>query len=87
MSEKQNRDFSKYDSMSTEELEALLRLDADAPADGESDVELILHVMEVLVNRGNTNDTGKTALESWESFQQLYLSVEGELEDDGDDDE
>ena len=35
MSENQNcgiRDFSKYDEMTTEELEEILRLDAETPA-------------------------------------------------------
>lgn len=76
MSENRNRDFSNYDSMTTEELEEILRLDAEAPEDGASDVELLLYVMEVLANRRNTNNTGKTALEAWESFQQHYLPEE-----------
>lgn len=77
MSENQNRDFSKYDSMTTEALEEILRLDANAPEGGESDVELLLYVMEVLANRRrNTENTGKTALEAWESFQREYLDDE-----------
>lgn len=73
MSEKQNRDFSQYDLMSTDELEEILRLDCDAPEGGESDTELLLYVMEVLANRRNANNTGKTAQQAWESFQQNYL--------------
>lgn len=73
-----NRSFSQYDSMLTEALEEILRLDAEAPMEQESDTELILYVMEVLANR-NTNNTGKTAQESWDSFQQHYLPVEEEL--------
>lgn len=68
------RDFSAYDTMSTEELEKILQSDADAPEGEESDAELILHIMEVLVNRRNdTNNTGKTAAQAWEDFQQHYL--------------
>ncbi|MGN0166980.1 MAG: DUF4367 domain-containing protein [Acetatifactor sp.] len=74
-----SRDFSQYDSMTTEDLEEILRLDAEAPMEQESDTELILYVMEVLANRRNTNNTGKTAQESWESFQQHYLPAEEEL--------
>lgn len=67
------RDFTRYDSMATEELEKILRLDAEAPMEQESDTELILYVMEVLAKRKNKSNTGKTAQESWESFQKHYL--------------
>ena len=67
------RDFTRYDSMTTEELEKILRLDAEAPMEQESDTELILYVMEVLAKRKNKSNTGKTAQESWESFQKHYL--------------
>lgn len=77
MSENQNRgtrDFSYYDSMETDELEQILRLDADAPEGAESDTELILYVMEVLASRrNNTNITGNTAQQAWESFTQNYM--------------
>ena len=43
-------DFSEYDAMSTEELEALLRQDSENEA-GESDPEQLLCIMEVLSNR------------------------------------
>lgn len=82
MSENRNRgnhDFSEYDSMTTEELEAILRLDAEAPIEQESDTELLLYVMGVLANRKNhVTGTGKTALEAWESFRQNYLPAEEE---------
>lgn len=77
MSEKQNRgigDLSKYDTMTTEELEEILRLDAQAPEEQESDTEMILYVMEVLAERKRDNShTGKTALEAYESFKQNYM--------------
>lgn len=66
-------DFSKYDAMETEELEEILRLDSEAPEGQESDTEVLLYVMEVLANRRNANNTGKTAQQAWESFQQQYL--------------
>jgi len=75
MSENQNsriNDFSKYDDMPTEELEEILRLDAEAPEGQESDMEEILYIMEVLAER-KKNSTGNTTLESWNSFQQDYL--------------
>ena len=77
MSENQNRgnvDFAKYDSMATEELEEILRLDAEMPEGQESDTEKILYIMEVLAERKrNTSHTGKTALEAFESFKQNYM--------------
>lgn len=77
MSENQNRgvgDLSKYDAMTTEELEEILRLDAQAPEEQESDTETILYIMEVLAARKRNNvHTGKTALKAYESFKQNYM--------------
>ena len=77
MSENQNRgigDLSKYDEMTTEELEEILRLDAQAPEEQETDTETILYIMEVLAARKRNNGhAGKTALEAYESFKQNYL--------------
>ena len=77
MSENQNRgniDFAKYDSMATEELEEILRLDAEMPEGQESDINKILYIMEVLAERKRNNShTGKTALEAYESFKQNYM--------------
>lgn len=81
MSENRNRDYSKYDSMTTEKLEEILRLNVSAPEGDETDTELLLYVMGVLANRRN-NSIGKTALEAWESFQQNYLSEEEECSED-----
>ncbi len=68
------RDFSTYDAMTTEALEEILRSDVNAPVGEESDVELILHVMEVLANRRNAEgNTRKTAEQAWETFEQYYL--------------
>lgn len=77
MSENLNRDFSKYEAMSTEELEEILRLDAEAPEGAQSDTELVLYILEVLASRRNTNNiTGNTAQDAWESFQQNYMPEE-----------
>lgn len=68
------RDLSQYDSMPTEALEQILRADAETPAEQESDIELILYIMEVLARRKKENQQSeKTAQQSWESFQQHYL--------------
>ena len=80
MSENLNRDFSEYETMETEELEEILRLDAEAPEGAQSDTELILYILEVLANRKNTsNITGNTAQKAWESFQQNYMPEEPEM--------
>ena len=74
MSENLNRDFSQYEAMETEELEEILRLDAETPAGVETDTELVLFILEVLASRRNTtNITGNTAQKAWESFEQNYM--------------
>ena len=76
MSENTNRrhqDFAKYDAMSTEELEEILRLDLDAPPEQESDTEVLLTIMEVLAQRKKPE---KTAFEALESFRQNYMLEE-----------
>ena len=77
MSENQIRrtgDLSYCDTMTTEELEEILRLDAEMPEGQESDTEKILYIMEVLAERKrNTSHTGNTALTAYESFKQHYM--------------
>jgi len=77
MSENQNRgniDFAQYDSMATEALEEILRLDAEMPEGQESDTDKILYIMEVLAERKRNNShTGNTVLEAYESFKQNYM--------------
>ena len=77
MSENQNRgniDLTIYNSMATDELEEILRLDAEMPEGQESDIDKILYIMEVLAERKRNNShTGKTALEAYESFKQNYM--------------
>ena len=60
MSENQNcgiGDLSQFDVMTTEELEEILRLDAEMPEGQESDTEKILYIMEVLAQRNKQNRT------------------------------
>jgi len=77
MSENKNRGIdglSPYDAMTTEELEEILRLDAQAPEEQESDTEKILYIMEVLAKRNKQNNhTGNKALKAYESFKQNYM--------------
>ena len=70
---RRKRDFAQYDSMSTEDLEQILRQDAEAPAEQESDTDKLLYVMEVLARRNReTNCTGATPQEAWTSFREHY---------------
>lgn len=82
MSENQNRgtaDFAKYDTMTTEELEEILRADSQSLEGQETDGELLLYVMGVLAERKrNSENPGKTAQEAWESFEKHYLPKEEE---------
>jgi hypothetical protein len=74
MSDNLNRDFSQYENMETEELEKILRLDAEAPAGTQTDTELLLYILEVLATRKNTtNTTGNAAQQAWKSFEQNYM--------------
>ena len=83
MSENQNckaRDFSQYDQMETQELEAILRQDAESTGGQESDTEKILYIAEVLASRENKHDAGNEAQIAWESFEKDYLPIEEESE-------
>ena len=77
MSENQNsgiNNFSKYDEMSTEELEEILRLDAETTDGQESDVEELFYIMGVLADRKKKQGhTGNTAQEAYEIFKQHYM--------------
>lgn len=69
-----NQDFSRFDSMTNEELEEILRLDAQKNEGEESDLEMLLYVMEVLaVRRKNSENPGKTAEEAFGTFKEHYM--------------
>lgn len=73
MPENRDRGRENLSQMSTEELEQILRQDAEAPADQEADTDFLLDVMEVLAKRDKENNpTEKTAEEAWASFQEHY---------------
>lgn len=82
-----NEDFAKYDTMSTEELQEILRQDASSLEGADSDIDLLLYVMEVLADRRrNSSNPGITALEAYASFQKNYLYDEDTNEDSPDED-
>lgn len=75
MPENQDRrvEFEKYDHMTTEELEEILRKDFEAPPEQEIDTELLLYVTRVLAERDRQSGyTGKKAQEEFESFAKNY---------------
>ena len=73
-----DRDFSRYNHMSTEELEEILRADFALPEDEESDMEKILYITEVIAGRRAGQPTGRYANvdAAWESFVDNYLPAE-----------
>lgn len=74
MSEKGNRRqemLAQYETMTTEELEQLLREDSESPK--ETDTDAVLCVLEVLESRTNKENTGNRVQNAWESFQRDYL--------------
>lgn len=88
-----SKDYSKYDKMSTESLEELLRLDAEL-RDGEGfDVDEILYISEVIAKREKEHPTGRLSEvnvdTAWETFQTKYLPyvTDGRSLYDFDDDE
>ena len=73
-----DRDLSRYNHMSTEELEAILRADFELPEEEESDMEKILYITEVIARRRAGQPTGRyaNADEAWKSFVNNYLPEE-----------
>lgn len=74
--DRKERDFSRYDAISTEELSEILRLDSEAPEGNGLDIDTLLYITGVLAERKETTNTGKTAQEAWSSFQQNYMESE-----------
>ncbi len=75
------RDFSKFDNMSTEKLEDILRADSQLSDGLNSDTDAILYIMEVIAKREKENPTGKftDVHTAWASFNENYLTY---IEDD-----
>lgn len=66
--------FKQYDAMTTEELQQILRDDASKPEGAESNMEMLLYVMDVLAKRRQANHEGKTPEEALETFKQEYYT-------------
>ncbi len=81
MSENQNRESSnllKYNDMTSQQLQELLRLDSETPNHEGTDTEETLYIMEVLAERKKDSFTDEKALRSWETFQRDYLDTQDE---------
>lgn len=74
MQDRKAERFSRFDAMSTEELQAFLREDASKPVGEESDTKEILYVMEVLAKRRKEQNEGKSPVKALESFKQDYYT-------------
>ena len=72
--ERREREFAKYEAMSTEELQQLLREDASKPVGEESDTDALFYIMEVLAKRRKERNEGKSAAEALESFKNKYYT-------------
>lgn len=72
---KLNRDYSKFDLMSTEVLMDILRRDSELPEGEESDSEAIIYIMEVVAKRNKEQQSSafSDVDDAWESFNKNYL--------------
>lgn len=73
-------DYSKYDSMTTEELEEILRQDTDEFQD-ETDIDMLMYVAEVIRGRKEPNPNRKTPKEAFEIFKTHYMPTDSEMEE------
>ena len=73
-----DRDFSRYNHMSTEKLEEILRADFELPDEEESDMEKVLYITEVIARRRAGQPTGRyaNADDAWRSFVENYHPAE-----------
>lgn len=68
----ETQSLSRYDTMTTQELEQILWLDSEAPEGKGLDTRTILHIMEVIDQRQRDHDP-TAAQKAWDSFRQHYL--------------
>lgn len=73
------RDFSKYDEMNDEQLRQILREDASKTEGEDTDLELMLHIMEVLARRRRETSEDISPEESLEQFKKKYTYTDNSL--------
>ena len=68
------KDYSSFDKLSTEELEAILYKDSLSSENSDSDVEAILYITSLLVDREHKNTSDKTmdVDSAWKAFNENY---------------
>lgn len=72
------RDFSKFDKMSTEELNEILRQDSQLPDGEDSDTDAILYIMGVIAKRNQelpSSDFGDVN-HAWSSFNKTIVLLQ-----------
>lgn len=71
-----NRNYSRFDALSTEALREILYQDSLLPDDEESDMDAILYIMEVIAKREALEPTEKhlSTEEAWQLFNEHYRS-------------
>lgn len=72
LNDRNRHDYSKYDEMSTEALEQILRLDFQASEDSESDIDAILYISEVIAKRKKSSAEDDVDV-AWKQFKTDYL--------------
>lgn len=72
------RDFSQFDKLSTDELEELIRQDFQLENADESDMDLILHITEMLEARRKEDGRADDVDEAWKSFNENYRPYPGD---------
>lgn len=81
-----DQEYSKYDNMSTEALDEILRQDFLLSDDADSDVDTILYISQIIVEREKATPTGRfdgiDVDAAWESFKQNHLLSDGDVIDE-----
>lgn len=73
-------DYSKFNFMTNDELEEILRMDAMKFDDEDSDIDMLMYVMGVLAERRRSSaDPGKTPEEAYQSFVDNYYTDDTEV--------
>lgn len=75
------RDYSKFDLMSTDKLEALLRLYIDLPDDADVDIDAVNYIAGVVARRDKEMYPEKypSKEEAWQDFLDNYCPTDEEL--------
>lgn len=73
------RDFSMYDAMDDEQLRQILRDDASNTEGEDTDMELMLHIMEVLATRRKAAQEDISPEAALEEFKNKYTYTDNSL--------